>query len=72
MKALPGPITCGKVLVSFHRSQNRMRADVEVDDCLVLRPKAGGYQTLKIMLLAQLGDLARDLQNAETAVRNLK
>ncbi len=72
MTRLPEPISCGKVFVRFHRTKNRMRADVYVDGSEVLRPRAGSYQTLKVMLLAQLGELTRDLQLAETAVRNLK
>lgn len=69
---LPAPIYYGKVSVSFHRTQNRMRAVVDVDGNQVLRPEAGSHQMLKIMLLAQLGELAHDLQLAETAVRDLK
>lgn len=72
MTRLPAPISCGKVLVSFHRTQNHMRAVVEVEDESVLRLEAGSYPKLKIMLIAELGDLAHDLQCAETAVRNLK
>lgn len=72
MTRLPAPITCGKVLISFHRTQNRMRAVVDIGDESVLRPEAGSHQRLKIMLLAQLAELAHDLQCAETAVWNLK
>lgn len=72
MTRLPASITFGKVLISFHRTQNRMRAVVDIDGSQVLRPEAGSHQRLKIMLLAQLGDLAHNLQCAETAVRNLK
>lgn len=71
MTRLPGSITCGKVFVHFGRTKNRMHAVVDIDGD-ALRADSASPNTLRIMLIARLDELAHDLQRASTDLVNLR